>query len=70
MICGHRQIQSVSAANVKRESYTTMTQERQKQRDYHREPHQAAYHLFKEQLSCMQEEMLSIQTCQRLQGKM
>lgn len=48
MICGHRQIQSVSAANVKRESYTTMTQERQKQRDYQKEPLLAAFVLYKE----------------------
>lgn len=48
MIYGHRQIQSVSAADAKRESYTTMTQERQKRRNYHREPHQAAFVLYKE----------------------
>lgn len=48
MIYGHRQIQSVSAVDAKRESYTTMTQERQKRRNYHKEPHQAAFVLYKE----------------------
>lgn len=50
MICGHRRIQSVSAVNVKRESYTTMIQGKQKQRDYHREPLPVAFVLYKEHL--------------------
>ena len=48
MIYGHRRIQSVSAVDVKRESYTTMTQERQKQKDYDKEPLLAAFVLYKE----------------------
>nr|DAM61655.1 MAG TPA: hypothetical protein [Caudoviricetes sp.] len=48
MICGHKRIQSVSAENVKRESYTTMTQGKQKQKDYHKEPLPVAFVLYKE----------------------